>query len=380
MSTPEIVFVDQSGQLGGAELCLADLAPAFGAHGRVVLFSDGPLVGLLRSRQVAVSVLEAAGAMMVRKDAGLMELLGRAPAILRQVMRLRREMRNVDVAYLNTAKALLIGTMASPGLGIRRIFHLHDILTTAHFSAANIRLLVGAANRTSLVIANSRATEGAFRAAGGSAPVEVVPNGFDGAVFDAVTAAEVAAVREKENPSGGPVVSIFGRITRWKGHDLLLGAMHAFPAATVWIVGAPLFTEDDGRFEEELRSLANERVRFLGFRSDIPILMRASDVVVHASRAPEPFGRVIVEAMLAERAVIAGHAGGAAEIVVDEETGLLFKPGNAESLQRALGKLLSDESIRQAMGRAGRLRAQSLYGLERVIKKTQALVSRVSLE
>jgi hypothetical protein len=80
----------------------------------------------------------------------------------------------------------------------------------------------------------------------------------------------------------------------------------------------------------------------LGARDDVPRLLAACDVVVHASVLAEPFGRVLVEAMLAGRPVVATRAGGVPEVVTDGETGVLVPPGDARALTEALDALRRD--------------------------------------
>ena len=91
------------------------------------------------------------------------------------------------------------------------------------------------------------------------------------------------------------------------------------------------------------------RVHFLGFRRDIPRLMRMMDLIVHASTAPEPFGRVLVEAMLAGTPLIASKAGGALEIVQDRVSGRLVTPDNAAELQGAMAETLASPAAASAM-------------------------------
>lgn len=375
-----ILFVDQSGQLGGAELCLADLAVHRGSESRVVLFSDGPFVSYLRTRGVEVEVLALPGtAARITKKASPLALLASAPGLLAHVSALRKKIRAADVAYFNTAKALVHGAAANFPRLRPAIFHLHDLLDPRHFSAANIRILVAAANRMDMVIANSRASAEAFTASGGRAPIEIVPNGFDPAPFDAVPDEDVARLRAELNPENRPVAAIFGRLARWKGQDVLIRAASRLPELAVWIVGDALFTEDDRAYADELRKLASSlggRVKFLGFRDDIPLLMKAADMVVHCSIAPEPFGRVIVEAMLARRPVIAARAGGPLEILADNTAGKLVSPGDVSSLEDALRRLLGSPEERLRLGEAGRKRAETEYALPVVMKKTDAALAR----
>ena len=108
-----------------------------------------------------------------------------------------------------------------------------------------------------------------------------------------------------------PIVGVFGRLAQWKGQHIISAAILELPDFQVVFVGSALFGED--QYEQELKRQTqelSERVRFLGFRRDIPILMGGVDVIVHSSIQPEPFGRVIVEAMLSGTPVVATRAGG----------------------------------------------------------------------
>ena len=84
------------------------------------------------------------------------------------------------------------------------------------------------------------------------------------------------------------------------------------------LVGDALFGEQDyvKQLHQQIEELQlQNRVKFLGFRNDIPLLMAACDLVAHTSTSPEPFGRVIVEAMLSGTPVVAAASGGAVELV-----------------------------------------------------------------
>ena len=121
-----------------------------------------------------------------------------------------------------------------------------------------------------------------------------------------------------------------------------------------------------------------ERVHFLGFRDDVPRLMRLSDVVVHASVAAEPFGRMIVEGMLAKSPVVAGRAGGALEIVEDGVTGLLVPPGDPESLSGVLAGLLQNPSTSQALAEAGYTAARKRFSLAAMLEGVERQVREVA--
>ncbi len=374
-----VLFVDHAGVMGGAEFSLLDIVVASGRDASVVLLGDGPFRAELERCGVSVVVDPLGAAARVRKGgvlpspAALWDVLGAA-------RRVGRRARGVDLIYANSQKAFVVAAIA--GWLARRpvVWHLRDILGPPHFSATNARGVTWLANRCARsVIANSRATADAFVQSGGKASlVRVVHNGIDSAPFDAVTSDAASAARHESGARDGmPLVVHVGRFHPWKGQQVLLRALALEPRAQAWIVGAPLFGEE--AFAAELQTLASElnlgdRVRFLGQRADVPTLMRAADIVVHSSTYPEPFGRVVVEGMLADKPVIAADAGGVREIARDGDTALLVAPGDASALARAIGSLIDDPARARAMAVRGRDHARRDFTRDAMLTGVRAAI------
>ena len=288
-----LLFVDHVGELGGAELSLLDIVDHYKDQGRVVLFQDGPFKDLLVQHGVDVRVMEAAGAITkVARESGAWSDLLALPGLVKLAWRLGRQARHADVLYANSQKAMLISAMA--GALARRpvIWHLRDILSEEHFSTNHIRIARMIANQfVSCVITNSEATKNAFVSCGGKSDhVRVVHNGLDAAPFDAITELHVRSLRAELGFEGTKLIGIFGRLSKWKGQHVLIRAMSSLPDVHVLIVGGALF-QDDHVYEKELRALAHEmevseRVHFLGFRHDIPVLMKMVDIIVHSVNFP----------------------------------------------------------------------------------------------
>lgn len=102
------------------------------------------------------------------------------------------------------------------------------------------------------------------------------------------------------------------------------------------------------------------QVHLLGYRSDVPRLLAALDLFAHPSRS-EPFSLAILEAMAHGLPVVAWREGGPAEIIVDGHTGFLIESMDIDGLTRALNLLITDPSVRETMGRAGRERAATAF-------------------
>ena len=107
------------------------------------------------------------------------------------------------------------------------------------------------------------------------------------------------------------------------------------------------------------------RVHLIGFRADIPDVMNAWDIVIHASVRPEPFGRVILEGMLLGKPVVATDAGGVPELITHEQTGFLVPPGDAAALAAQLRQLLAAPDRARAIGARSREWARERFALGR---------------
>jgi glycosyltransferase involved in cell wall biosynthesis len=112
-----------------------------------------------------------------------------------------------------------------------------------------------------------------------------------------------------------------------------------------------------------------DRVVFTGFRTDIPRLMSALDVFCHPSWE-EPFGMVFLEAMARRKPVVAWASGGAPEVIVHGETGLLVERASVSGLADALVRLLKDPELRRRFGDAGRQRVERLFTPEHMAGDT----------
>ncbi len=384
MSTPRVLFLDHTGALGGAELYLLDVARPYRATSRVLLFETGPFKERLEDAGIPVEVLPAPAAVLdVQKASGWRSALRAVPGLVRLTGQVARRARDYDLVFANSQKAMLVAGLA--GMLARRpvVWSLHDMLTADHFSALNRCVAVTGANGlVDRVIANSRATQSAFQQSGGQVDqTTVVYNGIDAAPFEAVAPADLEALHEELDCSGAPLLGAFGRLAPWKGQHVVLEALPDLPDAHALLVGDTLFRGDEP-YEETLRRTARrlnvaDRVHFLGFRDDIPRLMTFVDLVLHTSVAPEPFGRVIVEGMLAGTPVIATRAGGPVEIVREPDTGVLVPPGDPQALAAAVEDLLSAPDRTRSMARAAQAYARRRFSLDQMRRNVERVISEV---
>jgi glycosyltransferase involved in cell wall biosynthesis len=381
MSSMRILFLDQSGQLGGAELCLLDLAKYYQDECLVALFQTGPFADRLKQSQVPVQVLSPRP-LEIRKSGGFFQglrQLDRLIPLIQQVIQLSRQ---YDVIYANTPKALVVGAIAALISRKPLVYHLHDIISADHFSRANQMLMITLANMAKLVIANSQAAQQAFIQAGGKTKSQVVYNGFAVDRYQ-VSPDAITTIRQELQLSDQFVVGHFSRLSPWKGQHILLAALAACPAnVTALFVGDALFGEDEyvQQLHQQVEQLGlKNRVQFLGFREDIPALMRVCNLVAHTSTAPEPFGRVIIEAMLSQTAVVAAAAGGAMELVAHDRTGWLSSPGDIAALTSIIIQAQATPIVTAQIAQQGYQYATTHFQLLPIQQQIEALIAGMLL-
>lgn len=158
-------------------------------------------------------------------------------------------------------------------------------------------------------------------------------------------------VEPMPRPRPGAIVGAAGRLEPQKGFDVLLRAFRDVEDATLVLIG-------DGSEREQLRSLASsleldDRIVWQEWSDDVRSYLPAFDIFVLPSRF-EGFPLVVLEALLAETAVVATNVGSVPEAVRHEETGLLVPPDDAAALAAAMRRLLADADLRRSLGGRGR--------------------------
>ena len=378
MSTERVLFVDHTGQIGGAELILLDVVEGR-SRSSAFLFEDGPLRTALAERKLNLIISKwGRGLSQFRRDSSwfaAVPLMARLAAI---VAELARAARSHDVVYANSQKAFVLASIA--GLFVRRplIWHLHDIISPDHFGVVQRRTQVLLANaRATKVIVPSQAAATAFSEAGGRRDlVEVVPNGL---VLPPEPRTSAELRRSLDLPTR-PLVGVFSRLARWKGQHVLLEAIASLPDVGCIIVGDALFGEQAYAAELKQMVLARglaDRVHFLGHRNDVPKLMMAVDAMVHPSIDPEPFGRTLVEAMLARVPVIATNAGAAPDILQGGRAGTLVPPNDPAALARAIATVLAKPATLQNQLAYALARAQAEYSVTRMLDTIDLVIRKV---
>jgi glycosyltransferase involved in cell wall biosynthesis len=380
-----IVFLNPSGELGGAETALLELLAAL-RDARpewtmsLMASANGPLIdraarlGIQATALPFPEPLARLGEWGSRGSlAARMRLAGAACAaagpVIRYASRLRRQLDALqpDIVHTNGLKMHLLGARCRPNAATL-LWHLHDYPDARPLTAA---LLRAQAHRCSEVLAVSNSVAEHARGLFGPAlAVQTLYNAVDLDRFQpAGTRLDLDALSGLPPlAAGGLHIGLVATFARWKGHEVFLKALSQLRSEVPfrgYIVGGPIYRTDASQFStRELRDMAagyglSDSIGFTGRADDVPGALRALDIVVHASVEPEPFGLAIAEAMACGRPVVVSRAGGAAEIA---QGGALFhSPGNAGELAARLTELMADPTLRRSLAASGRETAVRLF-------------------
>ena len=167
-------------------------------------------------------------------------------------------------------------------------------------------------------------------------------------------------------------IGIFGRLVEWKGQGIFLKAMSELTRLgyeyEALIVGGSNFG-DGASYEEALKKMAfdlgiNDKIQFLGHRNDIQELMSSCHIICHCSEF-EPFGMVIIEAMMAGRPVIASDLSGPRESIVNHKSGFLVEFGDHIQIAKKIAELVDNPTLANEIAAAARIRAENIFDLDK---------------
>jgi glycosyltransferase involved in cell wall biosynthesis len=294
-------------------------------------------------------------------------------ADLRDVRRLARRVRDVDVVHVHRGKEHWLATAALRAAGVRR-----PVVRTRHIAQA-VRPHAG--NRwlyrraTSLVVTVTGAIRGQYLAAGLLPPERVIalPGGADAERYRPGPASAAVRARLGGEP-GVPLVGMIGGLRVMKGHRVVVEAARALAARGVH---ARYVFVGQGSHERAVREAIRgaglqDRCLVAGFAPDLPEVMRALDVALYVPLESDGMSRVLFEYLAAGCPLVAARVGVVPEILVDGEHALLVPGGDAGALADALARALADPALRARLGAAGHRLVVERFSGARVAEALEA--------
>ncbi|NQV25556.1 MAG: glycosyltransferase family 4 protein [Rhodopirellula sp.] len=278
------------------------------------------------------------------------------------------EKSGADLIHGNSlAMGRLLGAAARQDSRLVTTSHLRDIMKLSRAAISDLN-----ANRRLVAVSDAtlRFHEGQWL---DSSIGVVIHNGIDAGDFVANDSSRTRIRQELGIPEDAVVLLTVGQIGLRKGLDTLadVGQRLARERSEIhWLLAGERFSQKFESVEYEANVLKKFsscepalRLHRLGYRRDIPELMRASDMLVHAARQ-EPLGRVLLEAAASGLAIVATDVGGTAEILAHRESALLVPADSPTATTDAISILIDDVAFRNQLASAARCRIRSDFSIE----------------
>lgn len=360
-----------------------------GSEGQLVRLLEGidrerfePQVACLRRRGALLKPIEARGIPITEYPAP--HLYG-ATALAQQVRfgaRLRAEHTDIvhALGFYSNVFAIPAARLAGTPVVIGSVREHADQWTAAQTAANRMALALADA-----VVVNAVAVRDELVSHGFSPhKLHVIRNGIDVERFSLPRGA--GTLREELHwPADAPIVAVLSRITPKKGIEDFLAAARALANARgdtrFLLVGDGSIVKGGEAVPSGQRhvieALADDlglgdRVRFTGFRIDVPEILSQVDIVVVPSLS-EALSNSLLEAMAAGVPVVSTRVGDHALVIEQGASGFLVPPGDADAMVRRIGQLLDDRAFAASLGDAGRKVVKTRFSLARMVKETEAL-------
>jgi len=285
-----------------------------------------------------------------------------------------------DVVVTHMTKAGLLGRLAARAIGVPVIVHTYHgqgfQVFREHWKerfVLNVERCLARLSTGSIVVSEVQLQKFIQWRIGRPGSLRVIRYGLDLEPYlDSTTPRTLR--QDLGLPVGAQLVGVIGRLVAIKGQDIFIEAaaslVDRYPAAFFLLVG-------DGEYRSAYESLAaklgiDKRVKFLGWRRDIPFVLANLDVAVLPTVLDfEGTPLAVIEALAAGRAVVATSVGSVPEVVRNGETGLLVSPSDPGGLANAIAALLDDPRWAGELGRRGRELASKHYRRERMITEAE---------
>ena len=279
-----------------------------------------------------------------------------------------------DLVHANSIRAGLVMSIATAGLKVPVIWHAHDVLPRHPLSVA-VRL-VACASKRNHILAVAGAVAARFlgvmaRGAAWRSRIKVLYNPVDAERFQPNSTSRRETRRLLGISDKTQAIGIVAHLTPQKGQLELIEAFASIaseaPDAVLFVIGEALFNGGSDYKNSLIRAASSpeiaDRVRFLGARNDVPVLMRGLDLLV-VNSITEAFSLTVLEGMASGTPIVATAGGGTPEMIRHNENGWLIPARDRRSLSEALLTLLGDEPLRKNLATHARRDAVARFSME----------------
>jgi glycosyltransferase involved in cell wall biosynthesis len=376
-----VVFVESAAAMGGVQFSTLYLVQTLDPERWrcvVVCPEDGDLVHACREAGVETHILSQPrlwstsvrlGGMRLPNPAAWLwdlRLIAKAAAQLKQFLK----QLTPDLVITKGLPSHFLGGFAARKLRTPCVWHVQDLISERNFGIYRRAFAIAARVLPTRIIADGKSI--ADQLPQSLQPrTDTILNGVDTNVFSPEV--DGVAAREELGISADQIViGHVGRVTPWKGQHYLIEAFAPLAQAnanvTLLLVGAPVF--DNDAYQRRLLSTVEQlglagRVKFAGYRRDLPALLAAMDIFAFTSIEKDTSPLALLSAMSAGLPVVAFDIAGARELIASPDQFVLVPVQNVAALSEALARVVLDEPLRRQLGNAARAQALDQLSLDR---------------
>ncbi|MGI4984183.1 MAG: glycosyltransferase family 4 protein [Janthinobacterium lividum] len=365
-----VMMLCQAEKTGEAERGMRELCTHANFDWRAAVFAKASCKVQFGSLEKSVQVVAPEGFNTLRDGALFRDVLSLASKARGVVKSLAKTAQASDVIFMTGHSAFAMAAGGLAGALTRRpvVWYVQNVIDEQNIGKWELRALRAVSKwLVSGVVCTSHTAKKSFVSSVGarSSHVEVVYPGVSTVAFDNAAIYSKAEARSMFGlPDDAYMIGCFDALSPQNGQHIVLEALARDADAHVLMTGEVL--PGAQQYATELKLKIRElgltrRVHFVGRQADIPVLMRAVDVVVNAATKPNAFDRNVVSGMLASLPVIASRMGGNAEIVQHMKSGILVKPEDPESLLRSMQMLRNNPEFAERLGKDAALRGRARF-------------------
>ena len=377
-----ILFIDHATFIGGAEKSLIPIAKAVGRDNTVVTFGYSEFTQLLAHEQIKYTVPKGAASLANIRRGDVLSLLLAVPRLIWVVVQICLMTRSYSIVYANTYKGSLVACLVRLFTLKRVVIHVRDIFDRNHFSAFNLLLVKFLFSWfPSAIVCNSQATRAALvKLRIPSKNMSVIYNGFEIPTESPLDYATKQSTLPPSLRNKKVIFGVFSRISEWKGQLDFIRAIARFDVDAVGLLVVGGCQKQDLEYLSAIKSYLKkeslENVALTGHVEKVTELMSAVDIVVLPSTEPEPFGRVVVEAMALGKAVAGTNMGGVKEIIDEGVNGFLLEPCE-NSYIAFIQKVMDNPGLASSVASAAVQTAVSKFALNDRLQELNELLAQL---
>ena len=376
-----IIFLHSSSDLYGASKILLITVTALKKEGHdcvVILPEKGILVDQFKKIGVKTIIFDLG--VIRRKYFNIPGVLNRSYHFIKAIIKIRKIIisEETDLIYTNTT-AVFSGFWASKICKKKHIWHIHEIIESPKIVANLISWHINNLKGINIVVSNPVKDFWCINQKVDNSKIRVIHNGIEPMQ---IRSADKDCLRNELKLSDDhTIIGMIGRIHYWKGQEFFLdiaAEIKKISEKCKFIIVGDAFPGYEYLYDS-LKNKQNklglsEEVFFLGYRKDVPNIIKGLDIFVLPSIKPDPFPTVILEAMSGSIPVVGTGHGGVPEMIEDGKTGFLIPWNDAVQAAQIISTLIENKEMRIEMGKKGRERMMLNFSIDRYEKDIQSLI------